>query len=179
MEKKEEKTFGKVFSDIKGKLAELVDLREIAQAKKEDFYRDLIEAVERGYAQFSGNFFIHIMLKEEVVFDGIAHFYFVPRETPPYPVTNTILYFCDQEKDDFEVWWALPSMKTCVWFMTSEAAKVFDRDMYGTYLMVADFYCGVLDKKVDDYCNSMTKSCLRANFNPKEYDKGNLVIQAQ
>jgi len=175
----EEKTFGQKFIDARGKLSESFDVREINRAFREDFFRKLDNAFAIGGAQFCDSFFISVLLKEEQVFDDMPHFYFVPRQSAPYPNPNTLLFHYDHKRDKLDLWWMLPRQETCQALMQDlRAQDPSNTEEYKAYLNAKAFFEGRLDKKVTDYNNAITKSNLRPGFNPKDYDDGSLVIQA-
>jgi hypothetical protein len=175
----EEKTFGQQFVDARSKLSESFDVRDINQAFREDFFRKLDKAFTIGGAQFIDSFFISVLLKEEQVFDGMPHFYFIPRQTAPYPNPNTLLFFYDHKRDKLDLWWMLPREETCQELMRDlRAHDPSNTEMYKAYLNAKAYFEGSLDKRVKAYEDGITKSNLRPGFNPHDYDDGNLVIQA-
>lgn len=173
----QEKTFGQKYIELKSKIISPAETLDAKPELLDNYYRDFIRALNRGCAQFYGDFFINVRVKQELLFDNMPRYYFIPRETAPYPVTNTRLYHYDAKKDDIDIWWILPKPEDVIKsLMNSSNRFSLDKATLEEYKSCFLFADGSLNKKVKQYNDAITKSRLRPNFNPADYDYGDLVI---
>jgi len=177
VKQKQEQTFGQKYFKIKQTIIDGVDYKEASQASKKQYVKGFMRAVERGAAQFSGNFFIEVLLKEEPLFGNTPRRYFIPKEACPRGHTNQAVYLIDQAKEEADLWWSIPNMRDCIWYLTNPEAQFLDNiGKYEISKNVHAFYSLEVDDKADAYNKKITKSTLRSDFNPADWDDGDLII---
>lgn len=83
------------------------------RAMTEDYNKNLIEAVDRGYTKYKGNFFIHVEKKVEPLLPNVFRCYFIDRQTCPTPNYDQDVYMYNRDVGQIEYLWTIPDRDTC------------------------------------------------------------------
>jgi hypothetical protein len=123
-----QETVGKVARDLQlkddGYAVNVIDQqREMTQ----DYMKNLFEAVDRGYKQFAGDFFVHVETKKEKLLENVLRNYFIIRETCPTPNYDQTVFRYHREKGDIQFFWTIPDRNTCFYFKQN-ALEVIDEE---------------------------------------------------
>ena len=105
-------TLGSIVSDLSQKQSDSRDPIELQRAMQEDYLKNLMEAVDRGYNKYKGDFFIHVELKAEKILANTFRHYFIDRQTCPTPNYDQSVYRYDRTKGQIEYIWSIPDRET-------------------------------------------------------------------
>lgn len=106
-------TVGKVAYDLLQKEQEQITIIDQQRAMQEDYMKNLLAAVDRGFLQFKDNFFIHVETKKEKLLENVYRNYFIPRKTCPTPNYDQTVFRYNNNKGEIEYIWTIPDRETC------------------------------------------------------------------
>ncbi len=109
----ENKTAGQISQELQSKESGKISVVEQQQAMTGDYMKNLFEAVDRGFKDFPGDFFIHVETKREVILDNVIRNYFIARSTCPTPNYDQTVFRYNRLSGEIEYWWTIPSRDAC------------------------------------------------------------------
>ena len=117
---KKEKTVGQSAVELQTKQQENIKVLDQSQAMLEDYWKNLLETVDRGYKKYPGNFFIHVETKKEPLLENVLRNYFIDRQSCPTPNYDQTVFRYNKELGQIEYLWTIPDRSTC--FMLKDNA---------------------------------------------------------
>ncbi len=105
-------TIGKIVTDLSQKTQEKVSIIDQQKAMQEDYMKNLIEAVDRGYKKYRGDFFVHVETKAEKVLANTFRNYFIDRETCPTPNYDQSVFKYNRLAGQIEYIWTIPDRES-------------------------------------------------------------------
>ncbi len=109
----EKPTLGSIVTDLSQKAPESTDPIEIQRAMQETYMKDLLDAVDRGYKKYNGDFFIHVETKAERLLTNTFRNYFIDRFTCPTPNYDQSVFRYNRRLGQVEYIWTIPDRETC------------------------------------------------------------------
>jgi hypothetical protein len=106
------KTIGKLAVELAEKPAEQVTIIDQQREMQSDYMKDLLDAVDRGYKRYPGDFFIHVETKMERLLTNVIRNYFIDRSTCPTPNYDQTVYRYDRQKGQIDYIWTIPDRET-------------------------------------------------------------------
>ena len=158
------KTVGQYAYELQQKKDEKInpiDLqREVHKGNSsDDSYENQVRmAVDRGRAEFGGNFYVVVLFKKERLLQNVIRQYFFPRRSCPTPEYDQVLYRYHCFDDKLEFIWVIPDKGTV------EALPLISKDLTPEqkefYQYILDFRTGKLDKICEKLNNSPLKNLI-------------------
>jgi len=74
--------------------------------------KELLDAVDRGYKKYNGDFYIHVETKVEKLLTNVVRNYFIDRSTCPTPNYDQAVYRYNRSKGQIEYIWSIPDRET-------------------------------------------------------------------
>lgn len=105
-------TLGSIIKDLSQKSQETTTIIDQQRAMQEGYMKNLLEAVDRGYKKYPGDFFIDVEKKAEVVLNKTFRTYYIDRLTCPTPNYDQDVYRYNRQKGEIEYLWSIPDKET-------------------------------------------------------------------
>lgn len=105
-------TVGSIVNELSKKEPETRDPIELQREMQKNYMSDLLQAVDRGYKKYSGDFFIHVEKKAERLLPNTFRTYFIDRLTCPTPNYDQDVFRYDRKKGEIEYIWSIPDRET-------------------------------------------------------------------
>jgi hypothetical protein len=113
-------TIGSIVQDLSLKTPESQDPIEIQRQLQKDYMKNLLEAVDRGYKRFLGDFYIHVEKKAEPLLERTFRHYFIDKQDCPTPNYDQDIYRYSRIKGEIEYLWSVPDRETCFHLMANK-----------------------------------------------------------
>ncbi len=149
-------TLGKIYTKLKSKPQDKVDIFEYIRVTQADFMPRLVRQVDLDKTKTDKDFYIEACLRMNSVMHDVPEVYFKSRHTCPTPFYDRSAFRYDRKNDRITMLWHVPSQAECLYYIQNalrlrddekEAAKfVFDY-VDGTLLKVAK----TLNGETNDY----------------------------
>lgn len=151
IDKSKRDTLGKISSDLLQKDAPEIKIQEQQEAMQEDYMKNLLEAVDRGYLRYRKSFFIHVETKAEKLMPNVLRNYFIDRETCPTPNYDQTVFRYNNERGQVEFIWTIPCRDACH-HLKANALQVADeeKELLGFVMMFDDGTLLKLCKRFND-----------------------------
>lgn len=120
-------TVGKLATDLQKSETHEVSAIEQQREMTQDYMKNLYDAVDKGYKEFEGDFFIHVETKKEKLLENVLRNYFIPRKTCPTPNYDQAIFRYHREKGEIQFFWVIPDRGTCFYFKQN-ANEVVDEE---------------------------------------------------
>lgn len=111
MEKKD--TVGAIASSLMQQKQEKISVQEQQEAMQSEYMKNLVDAVDRGYKKYPGNFFVEVQTKNEPLLPNVFRNYFIDRVSCPTPNYDQSVFRYNREKGEVEYIWTIPSRDAC------------------------------------------------------------------
>lgn len=143
-EQKKRETVGAYAHELLQKDPETRDPIELQrEIHKEDYERNVFEAIERGKKMYTAPFYIVVITKREKLMQNVLRHYFFPRQSCPRPEWDQVVY--RYQNDSIEFLWTVPDKNTCE--LLKDNAIIVDPEERLLLQMVLDFSDGTLDRR--------------------------------
>lgn len=116
-------TVGKVATDLIVKQPETTSALEQMRENLTEYEANLIECVERGKKEISGDFYIVVLTKNEQLLQNVFRNFFFTRSSCPTPDWDQTLYKYKRADDNLIYMWTIPSRDACT-YLTNNALLV-------------------------------------------------------
>lgn len=143
------KTVGETVYDLSAKTLEPTRALDLQAGMQEDYMKNLLEAVDRGYKRYDKDFYIHVETKAERILHRTLRHYFIDRMSCPTPNYDQTVYKYNREAGQVEYLWTIPDKDTCEHFR--ENALLIETEEKPLLKFVLDFYDGTLFR----YCKKL------------------------
>lgn len=111
---KNKKTVGAHALELMQQKTDKISIVEQQQAMTEDYMKNLFEAVDRGYKDFPGDFYVVVITKNERLMPNVFRNYFGTRQTCPTPDYDQTVFRYNREAGQIEYIWTVPSKDACI-----------------------------------------------------------------
>src|SRR5579871_836927 len=102
MQKTTKKTVGQVSTELSQQAPETGSVVDKAAEMQQDYMKNLIEAVDRGYKDFPGNFYTIVVTKNEKLMSNVFRNYFFNAIACPTPTYDQSVFFYNREAGRIE-----------------------------------------------------------------------------
>jgi hypothetical protein len=140
----ERETVGKVAYDLSLKTPETLDPIEIERTLHTDYEKNVLECIDRGLKDFSGDFYVVVITKKEPIMANVLRHYYFNRSSCPTPDYDQAVYHYLRSSDSIEFIWVIPSKFACQLLMDNR--KDVAPSEYGLLECVIKFADGTLHK---------------------------------
>lgn len=106
------KTIGQIATDLSQKQTEKISIIDQQRSMQEDYMKELLNAVDRGYKKYTNDFFIHVETKIEKILSNVVRNYFIDRNSCPTPNYDQTVYRYNRSKGQIEYLWTIPDRET-------------------------------------------------------------------
>jgi hypothetical protein len=113
MKKEKRKSAGQISAELLQKKHEKIPIIEQSEAMLDEYWKNLVQAVDRGYKKYQGNFYIHVETKKEPLFYHTFRNYFIDRKSCPTPNYDQSVFRYNRQLGQIEYLWTIPSRDTC------------------------------------------------------------------
>ena len=100
-----------------------ISVVEQQQAMTEDYMKNLFEAVDRGFKQFLGNYYVVVITKKEKLMENVIRNYFATRETCPTPDYDQTVFRYNREAERIEYIWTIPAKEACMYLLQNKLGE--------------------------------------------------------
>lgn len=105
-------TVGEITTNLSQKTPDSRDPIEVQRELQKDYMNNLIDAIDRGYKKYSGDYFVHVETKKESLLHHTYRNYFIDRKTCPTPNYDQSVYKYNRELGQVEYLWTIPDRET-------------------------------------------------------------------
>ncbi|CAB4127814.1 hypothetical protein UFOVP97_48 [uncultured Caudovirales phage] len=144
------KTVGELALEQQSKPYYEVPVQEFSDAvliEKEDYMKNIWEAVDRGYKEWNADiFFVSVLSLRERLLSNVFRNKFLPRQTCPTPTYCQTVFKYEKIPDRLELLWTIPDRNSCT-MLLQNAPVIEDNDERIVLKNVMDFYDGTLDRR--------------------------------
>lgn len=106
------KTVGKTVSELSSKKTENISVIDQQREMQKDYMKNLLDAVDRGYKKYNGDFFVHVETKAEPLLPNTFRSYFIDRLSCPTPNYDQSVFRYNRVKGEIEYLWTIPDRAT-------------------------------------------------------------------
>ncbi len=117
---------------------------ERMQQMLSEYEQYLHDAVDRGKAQYVGDFFVTVLTKREKLLSTTFRNYFIPRQSCPTPTHDQTVFHYQAKKENLEYLWSLPSPVAIKNILAHK--HELDPSMFPLLRFVLNFLDGTLDR---------------------------------
>lgn len=142
-------TVGEAVYDLSSKTLEPTSAIELQGGMQEDYMKNLLEAVDRGYKKYDKDFYIHVETKAEKILARTLRHYYIDRVSCPTPNYDQTVYRYNREAGQVEYLWTIPDKETCEIFRENALSIVPEEKHLLKFVL--DFYDGSLFR----YCKKL------------------------
>jgi len=135
-------TVGAIVSELSQKTPDTRSPIELQQEMQKKYMDNLLEAVDRGYKKYPGDFYVHVETKAEKVLANTFRNYFIDRATCPTPNYDQSVFKYSSTDSKIEYLWTIPDKSTCEMFI-ADALLVAPEEKQ-LLKFVVEFYDGTL-----------------------------------
>lgn len=107
------KTAGQLSLEAQASDKGQISVIEQQQAMQHDYMKNLFEAVDRGYLEFPGDFYIHVETKREPLLTNVLRNYFITKRDCPTPNYDQSVFRYNRKKGEIEYYWTIPDKEAC------------------------------------------------------------------
>ncbi len=138
------KTVGAHSLELSQKAPESTDPIELERAMQEDYIKNLGEAVDTALKQWSSDFYVVVITKNEKLMPNVFRNYFTARQSCPTPEYDQTVFRYRSASGSLEYIWTVPSKDSVNHLLTYSNEVVHaERELL---LMCKKFIDGSLDK---------------------------------
>lgn len=106
-------TVGAVAHELQKQEAPTRDPIELEREMHKDYERRIYESIADGKKSYTGDFYIVVMTKREMLLTNVLRNYFVVRQTAPTPNWEQTVYKYHREEERIEFLWVVPDKDAC------------------------------------------------------------------
>lgn len=140
------KTVGQVSSELQTKQPETGSVIDKTREMQEDYMKNLLEAVDRGYKEFPSDFFTIVVTKNEKLMPNVFRNYFFNTIACPTPTYDQTVFRYNREAGRIEYLFTIPSKDACIYLKNN--AHLVAKEEQELLGFVLKFHSGELDKYV-------------------------------
>ncbi len=143
-------TIGKIATELQTKTPESRDPIELQREMQKDYIHELCEAVVRGKKEWTTDFFVVVITKNEKLLTNVFRNYFFPRITCPTPDYDQTVFHYNKDTEDIHYLWTIPS-RDASFHLKDNALKVVneEKDLLNFVLQFDDGTLYKLCKKLN------------------------------
>jgi hypothetical protein len=144
MEQREK--IGKIYTDLKAKQQDKVDVFEFIKETQQDFMPSLVRLVEADKLKTNKDFYVEVCFRKNHLMPDIIETYMKSRHTCPTPFYDRSVFHYSRARDALFFLWHVPSVEECTYYIDNllklredekEAAKMVMDFRDGTLLRMA------------------------------------------
>lgn len=132
------KTVGAVASELMQKEPDKISIQEQQEAMQQDYMKNLLEAVDRGYKKYDGDFFVEVQTKNEKLLPNVFRNYFIDRVSCPTPNYDQSLFRYNRKKGEVEYIWTIPSREACHHLKNNQLEVVNEEQQLLRFVLMFD-----------------------------------------
>jgi hypothetical protein len=106
------KTIGEISSALINKSDDRHTVVDQMRENLTDYDRDLMICAERGKKEYTGDFYIVVITKQEKIMRNVIRNYFLVRHSCPTPDNDQIVYRYEKGNSEIKFLWAIPNRHT-------------------------------------------------------------------
>lgn len=113
---KPRKKLGKIVADIleNTRPNETVSVRDVGESVFSDFDKEMQLCIDRGLAQFPGNFHIVLLIEIPKLYRGqVVRAYYIPRISCPTPGYDQTVWRYNRDSGSLNLLWTIPAREIC------------------------------------------------------------------
>jgi hypothetical protein len=110
------KTIGTLSQELAQKAPESRDPIELQREMQKDYLDHLLKCTEEHRKIFPGTFYILVLTKNERLMPNVFRNYFYARQSCPTPDYDQSVFVYNDEQEQIEYLWTIPSKDTCIHF---------------------------------------------------------------
>lgn len=153
--KQKKSTVGAASVEASQKTPETFDLTELQRKMQEDYMKELLVAIDRGYLIYPKDFFVEVQTKNEKLLSNVFRNYFIDRETCPTPNYDQSVYRYNRQLGQIEYLWTIPSRDASFHLMDNASVVHKDEQQLLGFVMMYDDgtllkLCKKLNNEEDD-----------------------------
>lgn len=158
---KKKDTVGKISSELLNKTPESQDPIELERAMQEDYMKELLDTIDKGIKEYSHDFYITVITKNEKLMPNVFRNYFFHRKSCPTPEYDQSVYRYNRPLERVEYLWTVPSKEACI-HLKKNALQVVSEEK-GLLNFVLQFYDGTLLRLSKKFNNEKDNSPILEN----------------
>lgn len=116
-QEKKKKTVGHISSELAQKAPESGSVVEKAKEMSQDYMKNLLEAVDRGYKDYPNDFYVVVVTKNEKLMPNVFRNYFFNALACPTPTYDQTLFRYNRQAGRIEYIWTIPSKDACIYLL--------------------------------------------------------------
>lgn len=105
-------TLGSIVTDLSQKTTEKISIIDQQREMQKDYMKDLMQAIDRGYSKYPGDFFVHVETKAERLLANTYRNYFIDRLTCPTPNYDQSVFRYNRTQGEIEYIWTIPDRES-------------------------------------------------------------------